>query len=274
MYPSIFEESWVEGKTVVRKSGPSTVITEALRVLSGKIHIRSITRRRLRLELAFQEQHLNWSWSTDDVEASYLGKKRRKRTGRLFRVLFTDESNIYISFKKLRSRDLEKTLRGLLVTCSTECRFHSQWWFLPWHLLMLDLGVFCSPQLKQPSTRKCYSIPSADALHGDTDFLFQKTQHLNTLPMKLVHWSGCYWAWLTSNLAWHKPHTESITYCQQDELRNTKSNNANELKAIIKGIWASITPQHCYRLMASILHNIDEIIHAKWEPTECWMYEN
>lgn len=43
------------------------------------------------------------------------------------------------------------------------------------------------------------------------------------------------------------------------EMRDTRANNAEDLKAT----WASITPQQCHRLIASMPHHIDAIIHAK-----------
>ncbi|KAJ8410408.1 hypothetical protein AAFF_G00203890 [Aldrovandia affinis] len=46
-------------------------------------------------------------------------------------------------------------------------------------------------------------------------------------------------------------------------MRDSRPNNADELKAAIKATWASITPQQCHRLIASMPRRIDAVIHAK-----------
>ena len=48
-------------------------------------------------------------------------------------------------------------------------------------------------------------------------------------------------------------------------MRDTRPNNAEELKATIRATWALITPEQCHRLIASIL---DTVIHAKGGPTK------
>ncbi|KAJ8375437.1 hypothetical protein SKAU_G00060170 [Synaphobranchus kaupii] len=52
------------------------------------------------------------------------------------------------------------------------------------------------------------------------------------------------------------------------KMRDTKPNNADDLKAAIKAPWASITPQQCHRLIASMPRRIDAVIHAKGAPTK------
>ncbi len=47
------------------------------------------------------------------------------------------------------------------------------------------------------------------------------------------------------------------------KMRDTRPNNADDLKAAIKATWASITPEQCHRLIASMPHIIDAVIHAK-----------
>ncbi|XP_071058337.1 zinc finger protein 233-like [Pseudochaenichthys georgianus] len=46
-------------------------------------------------------------------------------------------------------------------------------------------------------------------------------------------------------------------------MRHTRPNNADELKAASEATWASITPQQCHRLIVSMPHRIDAVIHAK-----------
>ncbi len=49
---------------------------------------------------------------------------------------------------------------------------------------------------------------------------------------------------------------------------NTRPNNVDDLKAAIKATWASITPEQCHRLIASMPRRTDLVIHAKGGPTK------
>ncbi len=46
-------------------------------------------------------------------------------------------------------------------------------------------------------------------------------------------------------------------------MRDTRPNSADDLKAAIKATWASIKPEQCHGLIASMPRHIDEVIHAK-----------
>ncbi len=45
-----------------------------------------------------------------------------------------------------------------------------------------------------------------------------------------------------------------------------------DLKAAMKATWASITPEQCHRLIASMTRRIDAVIHAKAGPTKYWVH--
>ncbi len=51
-------------------------------------------------------------------------------------------------------------------------------------------------------------------------------------------------------------------------MRDTRPNNADDLKATVKAIWAFITPEQSHRLIASMSRRIDAVIHAKGGPTK------
>ncbi len=51
-------------------------------------------------------------------------------------------------------------------------------------------------------------------------------------------------------------------------MRVTRPNNSDDLKAAIIATWASITPEQCHRLIASMQRRIDAVIHAKGGPTK------
>ncbi len=40
------------------------------------------------------------------------------------------------------------------------------------------------------------------------------------------------------------------------KMRDTRPNNADDLKAAIKATWASITPEQCHKLIASMLRHM------------------
>ncbi len=58
------------------------------------------------------------------------------------------------------------------------------------------------------------------------------------------------------------------------KMRDTRPNNADDLKAAIKATWASITPEQCHRLIDSMPRHIDAVIHAKGGPTKNWVHRN
>ncbi len=52
------------------------------------------------------------------------------------------------------------------------------------------------------------------------------------------------------------------------KMRDTRPNNADELKAAIKETWASIPPQQCHKLITSMPRRIEAVIKAKGVPTK------
>ncbi len=158
--------------------------------------------------------------------------------------------------------------------------FHSQWWFgLSCHQLVF--GPLCF--LK--SSQRSHLPGNFRALH--TSFCWQVLWRswfhfpagLGTCPhcqryQKLAQWPWCYCAWLASKLAWPEPHREYIWVIVKRKMRDTRPNNADDLKAAIKATWASITPEQCHRLIASMPRRIDTVIHAKGDQTKYWVHRN
>ena len=52
------------------------------------------------------------------------------------------------------------------------------------------------------------------------------------------------------------------------KMRDTRPNNADELKAAFESTWASITAKQCHRLIDSMIRRTDAVIHAKGAPTK------
>ncbi len=52
------------------------------------------------------------------------------------------------------------------------------------------------------------------------------------------------------------------------KMRDTRPNNADDLKAVIKVTCAFITPEQCHRLIVSMPRHINAVIHAKGDQTK------
>ncbi len=111
---------------------------------------------------------------------------------------------------------------------------------------------------------------SADQLFKDADFIFQ--QHLAP-----AHTAKSTKSWLNDHdvdvLDWpaNSPDLNPIVNLWgvvKSKMRDTRPNNADDLKATIKATWASITPEQCHRLITSMPRRIDAVIHAKGGPAK------
>ncbi len=109
-----------------------------------------------------------------------------------------------------------------------------------------------------------FMLPSADKLYGDADFIFQQ----DLAPAYTAKGTK---SWFNDHdvtvLVWpaNLPDLNGIV---KRKMRDTRPNNADDLKAAIKVTWASITPDQCHRLITSMPRHIDAVIHAKGGPTK------
>ncbi len=61
---------------------------------------------------------------------------------------------------------------------------------------------------------------------------------------------------------------ENLSGIVKRKMRDTRPNNADELKATVKETWASIPPQQCHKLITSMPRQIEAVIKAKGAPTK------
>ncbi len=117
---------------------------------------------------------------------------------------------------------------------------------------------------------------SADKLYGDADFIFKQ-------DLAPTHTAKGTKNWFNDNdvtvLDWpaNSPDLnpiENLWSIVKRKMRDTRPNNADDLKAAMKATWAYITPEQRHRLIASIPRRIDAVIHAKGGPTKYWVHRN
>ncbi len=115
-----------------------------------------------------------------------------------------------------------------------------------------------------------FMLPSADKLYEDADFIFQ-------LDLAPAHTAKGIKSWFNDHgvtvLDWpaNSPDLnpiENLWGIVKRKMRDTRPNNADDLKAAIKATWASITPEQCHRLIASMPRHIDAVIHEKRRPNQ------
>ncbi len=105
-------------------------------------------------------------------------------------------------------------------------------------------------------------LPSADKLYRDADFIFKQ-------DLAPAHTAKGTKSWFNDHgitvLDWpaNSPDlnpVDNLWSIVKRKMRDTRPNNADDLKAAIK---ATITPEQCHRLIASMPCCIDAVIHAK-----------
>ncbi len=115
-----------------------------------------------------------------------------------------------------------------------------------------------------------FMLPSADKLYGDADFIFQQ----NLAP---GHTAKGTKSWFNDHgvtvLDWpaNSPDLnpiENLWGIVKRKMRDTRPNNADDLKATIKETWASIPPQQCHKLITSMPRRIEAVMKAKRAPTK------
>ncbi len=107
-----------------------------------------------------------------------------------------------------------------------------------------------------------FMLPSADKLFGDADFIFQQDlapahtaiSWFNDHGVTVLDWPA--------NSPDLNP-IENLWGIVKRKMRDTRPNNADDLKATVKETWASIPPQQCHKLITSMPRRIEAVIKAK-----------
>ncbi len=278
-------QSWLEGRIWVGKGAQATGMTASLRIQSSKADsntCENFTRSGLKLESVHQEsprsdvfrkratkpllnqrqrqKHLTWAVEKNNWTVAQWSK-----------VLFSDESTFCISFGNQGPRVWRK---------SGEASVKFPQSVMIW-AAMSSAGVGPLCFLKSTVNAAIYQeilvhfmLPSADKLYGDADFIFQQ-------DLAPAHTAKGTKSWFNDHgvtvLDWpaNSPDLnpiENLWGIVKRKMRDTRPNNADELKATVKETWASIPPQQCHKLITSMPRWIEAVIKAKGAPTKYWVH--
>ncbi len=117
-------------------------------------------------------------------------------------------------------------------------------------------------------------LPKGYKHYGDADLIFQQ-------DLAPAHTSKGTKSWFSDHgvtvLDWpaNSPDLnpiENLWGIVKRKMRDTRPNNADDLKATVKETWASIPPQQCHKLITSMPRRIEAVIKAKGAPTKYWVH--
>ncbi len=309
VHMTIIDTLHKEGKTqtfIAKEAGcsQSAVSKHGNRKLSGRKKCgrkRCTTNRENRSLMRIVEQNrfktlgeLHKEWTEAEIKASraphtdvsrnlatvvvrgVLPGLRRRRTGLLSKVLFSDESKFCISFRNQGPRVWWKGGEAHSPSCLKSSVKFPQSVMIWGAMSSAGVGPLCF--LKTNVTAPIYQdilkrfmLPSADQLFKDADFIFQQ-------DLASAHTAKSTKSWLNDHgvgvLDWpaNSPdlNIENILGIVKRKMRNKRPKNADELNAMVKETWAFIPPQQCHKLITSMPRWIEVVIKAKGAPTKYW----
>ncbi len=286
-------QSWLEGRIWVGKGAQATGMTASLRIQSSKADsntCESFTRSGLKLESVHQESPHSDVFRKRATKPLLNQRQHQKRltwavekknwtVAQWSKVLFSDESKFCISFGNQGPRVWRKSGEAQNPCClKSSVKFPQS--VMIW-AVMSSAGV--GPLCFLKSTVKAaiyqeilehFMLPSADKLYGDAEFIFQQ-------DLAPAHTAKGTKSWFNDHgvtvLDWPANSAdlnpiENLWGIVKRKMRDTRPNNADELKATVKETWASIPPQQCHKLITSMPRRIEAVIKAKGAPTKCWVH--
>ncbi len=282
-------QSWLEGRIWVGKGAQATGMTASLRILSSKADsntCESFTRSGLKLESVHQESPRSDIFRKRATKPLLNQRQRQKRltwaveknnwtVAQWSKVLFSDESKFPFQGPRIWRKSGEAQNPCCL---KSSVKFPQS--VMIW-AAMSSAGVGPLCFLKSTVNAAIYQeilehfmLPSADKLYGDADFIFQQ-------DLAPAHTAKSTKSWLNDHgvgvLDWpaNSPDLnpiENLWGIVKRKMRDTRPNNADDLKATVKETWASIPPQQCHKLITSMPRRIEAVIKAKGAPTKYWVH--
>ncbi len=286
-------QSWLEGRIWVGKGAQATEMAASLRIQSSKADsntCESFTRSGLKLESVHQESPRSDVFRKRATKTLLNQRQRQKHltwavekknwtVAQWSKVLFSDESKFCISFGNQGPRVWRKSGEAQNPCCLKSSVKFPQSVMIWAAMSSAGVGPLCF--LKSTVNAAIYQeilenfmLPSADKLYGDADFIFQQ-------DLAPAHTAKGTKSWFNDHgvtvLDWpaNSPDLnliENLWGIVKRKMRDTRSNNADELKATVKETWASIPPQQCHKLITSMPRRIEAVIKAKGAPTKYWVH--
>ncbi len=286
-------QSWLEGRIWVGNGAQATGMTTSLRIQSSKADsntCESFTRRGLKLESVHQESPRSDVFRRRATKPLLNQRQRQKRltwavekknwtVAQWSKVLFSDESKFCISFGNQGPRVWRKSGEAQNPCCLKSSVKFPQSVMIWAAMSSAGVGPLCF--LKSTVNAAIYQeilehfmLPSADKIYGDADFIFQQ-------DLAPAHTAKGTKSWFNDHgvtvLDWpaNSPDLnpiENLWGIVKRKMRDTRPNNADELKATVKETWASIPPQQCHKLITSMPRRIEAVIKAKGAPTKYWVH--
>ncbi len=286
-------QGWLEGRIWVGKGAQATGMTASLRIQSSKADSNtweSFTRTVLKLESVHQESPRSDVFRKRATKPLLNQRQRQKHltwavekknwtVAQWSKVLFSDESKFCISFGNQGPRVWRKSGEAQNPSCLKSSVKFPQSVMIWAAMSSAGVGPLCF--LKSTVNAAIYQeilehfmLPSADKLYGDADFIFQQ-------DLAPAHTAKGTKSWFNDHgvtvLDWpaNSPDLnpiENLCDIVKRKMRDTRPNNADELKATVKETWASIPPQQCHKLITSMPRRIEAVIKAKGAPTKYWVH--
>ncbi len=252
-------QSWLEGRIwvgKVHKQQDDCKLENTVKQADSNTW-ESFTRSGLKLESVHQEsprsdifrkRATKPLWTRDNVRSVLHGLWRKELSGP--KSLFSDESKFCISFgnKVPESGGRVERHRFHVLEVAVWVSTVSDDW-----AAMSSAGVGPLCFLKSTVNAAIYQeileyfmLPSADKLYGDADFIFQQDLAPAHTAKGTKSWFNDHgvtvldWARQT-RLTWTP--LKNLWGIVKRKMRDTRPNNADELKATVKETWASIPPQ-------------------------------
>ncbi len=268
-------------------------MTASLRIHSSKADSNtweSFTRSELKLESVHQESPRSDVFRKRATMPLLNQRQRQKRltwavekknwtVAQWSKVLFSDESKFCISFGNQGPRVWRKSGEAHNPCCLKSSVKFPQSVMIWAAMSSAGVGPLCF--LKSTVNAAIYQeilehfmLPSADKLYGDADFIFQQ-------DLAPAHTAKGTKSWFNDHgvtvFDWpaNSPDLnpiENLWGIVKRKMRDTRPNNADELKATVKETWASIPPQQCHKLITSMPRRIEAVIKAKGAPTKYWVH--
>ncbi len=273
----------------VGKGAQATGMTASLRILSSKADsntCESFTRSRLKLESVHQESPRSDVFGKRATKPLLNQRQRQKHltwavekknwtVAQWSKVLFSDESKFCISFGNQGPRVWRKSGEAQNPCCLKSSVKFPQSVMIWAAMSSAGVGPLCF--LKSTVNAAIYQeilehfmLPSAAKINGDADFIFQQ-------DLAPAHTAKGTKSWFNDHgvtvLDWpaNSPDLnpiENLWGIVKRKMRDTRPNNADDLKAAIKATCASIPPQQCHKLITSMPCRIEAVIKAKGAPTK------